>query len=162
MPEPQHALEALLRLCLEMRAAFPSDANSCTSFGMRAALRALDGGVSDGQLFRENHLQGVSRRMLRFGGLHEHAVKQGESSVAQYTGTVKWFNNAKGYGFLGREGGPDVFVHYSSIQIEGYKSLKEGDEVEFDIIEGSKGPQADQVIRLREPAKGAASKEEAA
>ena len=70
--------------------------------------------------------------------------------MAQYTGTVKWFNNAKGYGFLGREGGADVFVHYSSIQIDGYKSLKEGDEVEFDIIEGTKGPQADQVIRLRD------------
>jgi CspA family cold shock protein len=70
--------------------------------------------------------------------------------VAQYKGTVKWFNNAKGYGFLGRDGGPDVFVHYSSIQREGYKSLKEGDEVEFDIIQGTKGPQADQVARLRE------------
>ena len=56
----------------------------------------------------------------------------------------------KGYGFLGREGGPDVFVHYSSIQIDGYKSLKEGDEVEFDIIQGTKGPQADQVIRVRD------------
>ena len=70
--------------------------------------------------------------------------------MAQYKGTVKWFNNAKGYGFLGREGGADVFVHYSSIQVDGYKSLKEGDEVEFDIIEGSKGPQADQVVRLRD------------
>jgi CspA family cold shock protein len=74
------------------------------------------------------------------------------TKLAQYTGTVKWFNNAKGYGFLGRDGGPDVFVHYSSIQIEGYKSLKEGDEVEFDIVEGTKGPQADQVVRLREQA----------
>jgi CspA family cold shock protein len=73
-----------------------------------------------------------------------------ERNVAQYTGTVKWFNNAKGYGFLGRDGGADVFVHYSSIQLEGYKSLKEGDEVEFDIIQGTKGPQADQVARLRE------------
>ena len=70
--------------------------------------------------------------------------------MAQYKGTVKWFNNAKGYGFLGREGGADVFVHYSSIQREGYKSLKEGDEVEFDIIQGTKGPQADQVSRLKE------------
>ncbi len=67
--------------------------------------------------------------------------------MAQYAGTVKWFNNAKGYGFLGREGGADVFVHYSSIQTEGYKSLKEGDPVEFDIIQGDKGPQADQVTR---------------
>ena len=51
---------------------------------------------------------------------------------------------------LGREGGADVFVHYSSIQSDGYKSLKEGDEVEFDIIEGSKGPQADHVVRINE------------
>jgi CspA family cold shock protein len=69
--------------------------------------------------------------------------------VAQYKGKVKWFNNAKGYGFIGREDGPDVFVHYSAIQLDGYKTLKEGDEVEFDIVEGQKGPQADAVIRLR-------------
>ncbi len=72
--------------------------------------------------------------------------------MSEYKGTVKWFNNAKGYGFLGREGGPDVFVHYSSIQLDGYKSLKEGDEVEFDIIQGTKGPQADHVIRARDAA----------
>jgi CspA family cold shock protein len=65
---------------------------------------------------------------------------------------VKWFNNAKGFGFLGREGGADVFVHYSSIQSDGYKSLKEGDEVEFDIIQGSKGPQADHVVRINDVA----------
>jgi CspA family cold shock protein len=65
--------------------------------------------------------------------------------MAQLHGTVKWFNNAKGYGFLGHEGGKDVFVHYSSIQADGYKSLKEGEAVEFDIIEGVNGPQADHV-----------------
>ena len=67
--------------------------------------------------------------------------------MGQYKGTVKWFNNVKGYGFLGHEGGNDVFVHFSSIQKDGYKSLKEGEEVIFDIVQGDKGPQADQVIR---------------
>jgi CspA family cold shock protein len=67
--------------------------------------------------------------------------------MSQHTGCVKWFNNVKGYGFLGRDDGPDVFVHFSSIQIEGYKSLKEGETVEFDIIEGAQGPQADHVVR---------------
>ena len=70
--------------------------------------------------------------------------------MAQYKGKVKWFNNAKGYGFIGREDGPDVFVHYSAIQLDGYKTLKEGDDVEFDIVQGQKGPQADAVIRLRD------------
>ena len=73
-----------------------------------------------------------------------------QEPVAQYKGKVKWFNNAKGYGFIGREDGPDVFVHYSAIQLDGYKTLKEGDEVEFDIVEGQKGPQADAVVRFRE------------
>lgn len=62
-------------------------------------------------------------------------------------GTVKWFNNAKGYGFIGREEGPDVFVHYSAIVSEGYKSLQEGDQVEFDIAQGQKGPQAANVTK---------------
>ncbi len=68
--------------------------------------------------------------------------------MAQYKGEIKWFNNAKGYGFVGHNDGPDVFVHYSSIQADGYKSLNAGDKVEFDIIQGDKGPQADQVNRL--------------
>lgn len=71
------------------------------------------------------------------------------TNMSQYKGEVKWFNNAKGFGFLGRPDGADVFVHYSSIQLEGYKSLKEGDAVEFDIIQGSQGPQADNVTRLK-------------
>ena len=62
-------------------------------------------------------------------------------------GTVKWFNNAKGYGFIGRDGGPDVFVHYSAITAESYKSLQEGDQVEFEITQGPKGPQAANVTR---------------
>ena len=69
--------------------------------------------------------------------------------MAQYEGTVRWFNNAKGFGFLGRDGGPDVFVHYTAIQSDGYKSLKEGDPVQYDVILGDKGPQADQVTRMK-------------
>ena len=72
--------------------------------------------------------------------------------VERLKGTVKWFNNAKGYGFIGRDDGPDVFVHYSAIQLDGYKSLKEGDDVEFDIVQGQKGPQADSVTRVQEVA----------
>ena len=68
--------------------------------------------------------------------------------MSQFKGSVKWFNNAKGYGFLGRAEGNDVFVHYSSIQLDGYKSLKEGEVVEFDVVQGVKGPQADKVIRV--------------
>ncbi len=62
-------------------------------------------------------------------------------------GKVKWFNNAKGFGFIGREDGPDVFVHYSGIVNEGYKSLAEGDDVEFEIVDGQKGPQAANVTK---------------
>jgi len=67
--------------------------------------------------------------------------------VDRLKGTVKWFNNAKGYGFIGREDGNDVFVHYSAIASEGYKSLQEGDTVEFAITQGSKGPQAAEVTK---------------
>jgi cold shock protein len=63
--------------------------------------------------------------------------------VAQ--GTVKWFNNEKGYGFIAVDGGQDVFVHYSAIQSDGYKSLDENQRVEFDVVQGPKGPQADGV-----------------
>ncbi|MGV4967677.1 cold-shock protein CspD [Priestia aryabhattai] len=63
-------------------------------------------------------------------------------------GKVKWFNNEKGYGFIEVEGGSDVFVHFSAIQSEGYKSLEEGQEVSFEIVEGHRGPQAANVTKL--------------
>ena len=64
------------------------------------------------------------------------------------TGTVKWFNENKGFGFIEREGGPDVFAHFSAIQSEGYKTLAEGQRVEFIVTDGQKGPQAEQIIAL--------------
>ncbi|MEW5849993.1 MAG: cold-shock protein [Myxococcota bacterium] len=62
-------------------------------------------------------------------------------------GTVKWFNDAKGFGFIAREGGPDVFVHFSAITMDGFKTLQEGAQVEFDVVPGKKGEQA-QNVRL--------------
>jgi len=64
------------------------------------------------------------------------------------TGTVKWFNGSKGYGFISREGGEDVFVHYSAIQSEGFRNLEEGQRVEFTVEQGPKGLQATRVVAL--------------
>lgn len=64
------------------------------------------------------------------------------------SGTVKWFNTTKGYGFITRENGPDVFVHYSAIKADGFRNLEEGDRVEFSVEQGPKGPQASNVVRI--------------
>jgi cold shock CspA family protein len=72
--------------------------------------------------------------------------------MARTQGTVKWFSQEKGYGFLQREGGSDVFVHYSAIDGSGFKVLYEGEEVEFEVIEEAKGPKAASVLRLNPPA----------
>jgi len=66
----------------------------------------------------------------------------------QITGTVKWFNGSKGYGFIARDGGDDVFVHYSAISGEGFRNLDEGDQVEFEVVMGPKGAQAANVVKL--------------
>jgi len=66
----------------------------------------------------------------------------------QIVGTVKWFNGSKGYGFIARDGGDDVFVHYSAISGEGFRNLDEGDQVEFEVVMGPKGAQAANVVKL--------------
>jgi len=63
-------------------------------------------------------------------------------------GTVKWFNDAKGFGFIEQDGGSDIFVHHSAIQAEGFKSLQEGARVSFEVVDGPKGPAADKVVQL--------------
>jgi CspA family cold shock protein len=70
---------------------------------------------------------------------------QKESSNTMETGTVKWFNDAKGYGFISRQSGEDVFVHFSAIQAGGFRSLQEGQQVQFDVVKGPKGWQAENV-----------------
>src|SRR6188474_1697678 len=75
------------------------------------------------------------------------ALLERQASSMRITGKVKWFNNAKGYGFIEREGGNDVFVHFSAIQGSGFRTLEEGQQVEFEIVDGPKGPQAGNVTK---------------
>jgi CspA family cold shock protein len=70
---------------------------------------------------------------------------QRKQSITMETGTVKWFNDAKGYGFISRQNGEDVFVHFSAIQSNGFRSLQEGQQVQFDVVKGPKGWQAENV-----------------
>jgi CspA family cold shock protein len=76
----------------------------------------------------------------------KRAYQRGGSTVAK--GTVKWFNESKGFGFITNEDGGDVFVHYSAIQDSGFKSLAEGQAVSFDIVDGPKGPKAENVVKI--------------
>jgi len=83
------------------------------------------------------------------GTVKPHLMNQlGAAEVAKEQGTVKWFNAAKGFGFIQRQSGEDVFVHFSAIQSEGYKSLNEGQAVEFEVKQGPKGLQAENVVGL--------------
>ena len=89
---------------------------------------------------------------IEFHSLRYFYLELDETGLREVTmtkGKVKWFNEKKGFGFIQAEDGQDVFVHYSAIQSEGFKSLSEGDEVEFEISKGPKGPQADNVKVVR-------------
>jgi cold shock protein len=88
--------------------------------------------------------------MLRQEGADSRVVGPGPKrrNWMKFMGRVKWFNESKGYGFIEQEGGKDIFVHYTAIQLDGFKTLAEGQKVEFEIAEGAKGPQATKVVKL--------------
>jgi len=83
------------------------------------------------------------------GPTYNRAIKlhneQGVVTMAE--GTVKWFNDAKGFGFIEQDGGKDVFVHHTAIQSDGFKTLEEGERVTFDVVDGAKGPAAENVVK---------------
>lgn len=85
--------------------------------------------------------------MIRFLCINTFFVKEFRRIKYMQNGIVKWFNAEKGYGFIQQEDGDDIFVHYSAIQEEGFKSLEEGQEVTFEIVEGERGPQAANVTK---------------
>jgi CspA family cold shock protein len=90
----------------------------------------------------------IGRRIVR---RHYKGFPKGtryEGGLEMSEGTVKWFNDSKGFGFIQQEGGKDLFVHHSAIQGEGFKSLAEGDRVSFDVVAGQKGPAAENVRKL--------------
>jgi CspA family cold shock protein len=96
----------------------------------------------------------VGRAGLWGESLPSHAEEEaavGEQSAEQRCqGTVKWFSDQKGYGFIARENGPDVFVHHSAIQMQGFRTLKEGEQVTYDLLEGAKGLQAVNVVPVEQ------------
>ena len=89
----------------------------------------------------------MSLRRSGFGAANERSIDNGvDMSGERVSGTVKWFNDDKGFGFIEREGGADVFVHHTAIQMDGFKSLKEGQRVTMEVTQGQKGPQAENVL----------------
>ena len=86
-------------------------------------------------------------RLQRIGLVNGRTASEARRIVVREKGTVKWFNAAKGYGFIQRSNGDDVFVHFSAIQMNGYRTLDEGTEVEFEVKRGPKGLQAENVMR---------------
>jgi len=97
--------------------------------------------VVHGFSFYHGLLPGSTRNNVT-SSQHEQGV------IAMAEGTVKWFNDSKGFGFIEQDGGKDVFVHHTAIQAEGFKSLQEGERVSFDVVDGPKGPAAENVVKL--------------
>ena len=85
---------------------------------------------------------------INFQALLDSLLESIQEEVCMQQGTVKWFNAKKGYGFISDAYGNDVFVHFSALNMEGFKELKDGESVEFEVVEGEKGPQAANVVRL--------------
>jgi len=85
---------------------------------------------------------------LTHDGVHLIRIRIGALKMSTATGIVKWFNADKGYGFIAQENGPDVFVHFRAIVSDGYKTLKEGQKVSFEVTQGQKGPQAEKVVPI--------------
>ena len=83
-----------------------------------------------------------------WNGLQQNSVVRYVGGFLMKVGVVKWFNNEKGFGFISVDGENDIFVHFSAIEADGYKSLEEGQKVEFEIVDGAKGPQAANVSRI--------------
>jgi CspA family cold shock protein len=86
--------------------------------------------------------------LLAGGAERRHQARAREAYTFMVEGTVKWFNESKGFGFLSREGGPDVFVHHSEIKAEGFRTLNEGDRVRFEVVDSPKGPRAANVTKI--------------
>jgi cold shock protein len=111
--------------------------------GRPALKNAVHEGTSAGRL-----VNGPFDRRATSSSFFSFLPEGGKAMSERIVGTVKWFNAEKGYGFISRDGGPDVFVHYSAIQSEGFRKLVEGQKVEFTVEQGPKGPQAASVMPL--------------
>jgi CspA family cold shock protein len=97
---------------------------------------------------RKSRRGGSQHRKLAYSLQKRNVTERGAAKLAREQGVVKWFNASKGYGFIQRQSGEDVFVHFSAIQMEGYKALNEGQLVEFEVRQGPKGFQAEGVSKV--------------
>lgn len=118
--------------------------NVCADLVCRARLNIDQSPIDHANLFRLR----VFLYLSRFGLHTKQEPGRATRSYKMAQGKVKWFNDAKGFGFIEQDNGPDVFVHFSEIQGDGFKSLAEGDSVSFDVTQGQKGPQSANVRRI--------------